>query len=236
LQLFLCRDMPSFVERDYLDSEAKTLHPDSLGEPAGSQGQQIPGVAEGASTQVQIRKKPKNIIRCGDGYLEEFSTDDEQIEARKKEEEDEKEWNALPYNDVDNQSYRELSWSQYGAYHFFRSWRRLQWAGYSFGSFWAEFMGITAPRYSREIREAQRMEQEEKRQRELVKRCYVGPDGELIEEMIEAPNSGKGEGSSTKKEEIRLGAVGADGKIVPDTGGSDLGRDNLARDMAESSL
>merc|ERR1712066_962231 len=85
--------MPRCIERDYADPVLKTLQPP---------------ITTISDTSIPI-KQPKNIIRCSDGYIEEYSTDEEQIEEREKEEKAEKEWNSLPYSDV-NKS--KTTWSQ----------------------------------------------------------------------------------------------------------------------------
>ena len=187
--------MPKFVERDYLDPDKQTLHPDSLGLPSESLNSvTVPGASSSSSTQnVQIHKIPKNIIRCGDGYLEEFSTDEEEIIEKEKEIAAEKAWNTLPYSEVDNETYKRYNWSDFSIYHLYRNIRRFQWVGYSIGSFWSDLIGITAPRYGREIREAERLEREEKEKNDLYKQCYVGPNGELME-MEDGQGDGKNNG------------------------------------------
>ena len=61
--------MPRCIEREYADPVKKTLQP--------------PPVTSTTDTSIPI-KQPKNIIRCSDGYIEEYSTDEEQIEEREK--------------------------------------------------------------------------------------------------------------------------------------------------------
>jgi len=183
--------MPSFIEREYLDKENRTLNPDSL------------GIYPDKS--LVISKKPKNIVHCHDGYLEEYSTDDEQLEERKKEEQIEKDWNALPYDSMPVSEYNQLDWWNYASYHLFRNSKRAQWVGYGVGNFFAELFGITAPRFSYEMREAERIRNEKLREKEITKQCYVGPQGQLVE---------GGPGNNVVQPEIRLDNVTKQGDFV----------------------
>ena len=124
--------MPRCIEREYADPIKKTLQPP---------------VTSTSDTSIPI-KQPKNIIRCSDGYIEEYSTDEEQIEEREKEKEAEKEWNTLPYSDVNKST---TTWSQLANIYFWQNARRMQWLGWGIGEFFADFLGITSARFQSEI-------------------------------------------------------------------------------------
>ena len=152
--------MPRCIDRDYACPIKKTLQP--------------PPVQNPNETQLPV-KQPKNIIRCSDGYIEEYSTDDEQIEEKENEEKREKEWNTLPYSDVKS----AVSWSQLANVYFWRNTRRIQWLGWSIGEFAADFLGITSARYQSEIDMALRQKEEQERQEKITEHCYVNEAGEL---------------------------------------------------------
>lgn len=223
--------MPSFIEREYADPVQKTLQPDSIWDEITNRPE-LPASTSKTQTGVQIHKKPKNIIRCGDGYLEEYSTDEETIQERKNEEQAEKEWNTLPYENV--VSTNNLSWKEFTNYHFWRMTRRFQWTGYSIGMFFSELFGITAPRFGAEMRLAERMQQEENERKEITKKCYVGLNGEIVEEELPASpkhNSVSPEILKHKPVNISLeNLAGGDNQPRKFSGV----RDNLNREMDES--
>ena len=212
--------MPSFVEREYLNKETRQVHPDSLGEDTPNNNQ----TQTQNQTNLKITKKPKNIIYCHDGYLEEYSTDDEQIEERKKEEQIEKDWNSLPYDNLTMAEYRSLSYWNLAAYHFFRNSKRVQWLGYGVGSFFAELFGITAPRYSYEMREAERIRNEKLEEQKTTQQCYVGPQGQLVEGNQVEPAT-----------EIRLDNVNSNGDFTCEPK-QKIGREEMRTEYQEDKL
>jgi len=156
--------MPRCIERDYLDPIKKTLQPP---------------ITNPNDATIPI-KPPKNIIRCSDGYIEEYSTDEEQIEEEKKITENEKEWNKLPYSEV---SKEQVSWKQLANIYFWQNTRRMQWLGWGVGEFFADLFGVTNARYQSEIDMAIREKEEKERQEKITEHCYVNEAGIL--EMVD---------------------------------------------------
>lgn len=154
--------MPRFIERDYADEKLRTLQDNTV----------TPGAIE--------VKKPRNVIRCADGYIEEYSTDDEQIEEQEKEKQAENEWNTLPYSDVER---TKTTWSQLANILFWQQTRRVQWFGWGVGEFFGELFGITTPRYESEMRAAEQERRMREEQAAITQKCYVNDAGELEEHV-----------------------------------------------------
>ena len=106
-----------------------------------------------------------------------YSTDDEEIEERKREADAEVEWNTLPYSDVDRS---KSTWPSVAQILFWQNVRRFQWLGFGVGEFFADMLGITSPRYQSALAEAERLEEENNRQDRITQHCYVNDAGELV--------------------------------------------------------
>ena len=148
-------------------------------------------------------KKPKRVIYCSDGVLEEYSTDEEDLQEREREEKAEKEWNELPYEDTDTS---KVSWFDFAKILACRSFKRTQWASFWIGECVAEIeifsknmknilfsqiffsktslmFGITTPRYASAIKQAHEEEKQRLEQEEITKQCYINEAGDLVEEQ-----------------------------------------------------
>jgi len=188
--------MPLLIEREYLDEVSQTLQIDSILRTEEDEATIETSNRETTSDgQAKIQmKRPKKIIRCGDGYLEEYTTDEEEVEERKNVKLKEQEWNTLPYSTTPTYT---LSWIQYANYHLFRNTRRTQWFFYAVGEFFADMFGITTPRHQAAIKQAYLEKQTQLEQENITEKCYIGPEGGLVEkrgtENIEMDFKGIGE-------------------------------------------
>merc|ERR1712004_372114 len=125
-------------------------------------------------------KKPKRVIYCSDGVLEEYSTDEEDLQEREREEKAEKEWNELPYEKTDTS---KVSWFDFAKIIACRNFKRTQWASFWIGECVAEMFGITTPRYASAIKQAHEEEKQRLEQEEITKQCYINEAGDLVEEQ-----------------------------------------------------
>merc|ERR1712004_446166 len=125
-------------------------------------------------------KKPKRVIYCSDGVLEEYSTDEEDLQEREREMKAEKEWNELPYEKTDTS---KVSWFDFAKIIACRSFKRTQWASFWIGECVAEMFGITTPRYASAIKQAHEEEKQRLEQEEITKQCYINEAGDLVEEQ-----------------------------------------------------
>lgn len=96
----------------------------------------------------ELGRKPKRIIHCSDGIVEEYSTDEEDGEAE-------------PEPVVDTKT---LTWGPYLWYYTTTAAIKTFHACEYLGEKLAYFFGITSPRYQYAITEFHRLEEEEKRE------------------------------------------------------------------------
>ncbi|XP_049825853.1 protein FAM177A1 isoform X2 [Aethina tumida] len=106
------------------------------------------GGANGTSSAVRV-KQPKRILHFSDGVLEEYSTDEEEVDGLQK-----------------DQTVSTLSW---GPWFWYKAWA----AGTSTltfldatGEFLASVLGITTPRYYFELEEYKRREEQKEKRKE----------------------------------------------------------------------
>ena len=95
------------------------------------------------------KKEPRRVIHCSDGVYEEYSTDEEEIEAQRQAEEEKKKRamidpKSLPWS---SRVLHYLWMAGSGSMYYFDSWgERLAW-----------FFGITSPKYYWEMQEFKRV-------------------------------------------------------------------------------
>ncbi len=113
------------------------------------------------------------MIHCSDGVYEEYSTDEEEIEAQRQAEEEKKKRamidpKSLPWS---SRVLHYLWMAGSGSMYYFDSWgERLAW-----------FFGITSPKYYWEMQEFKRMkeEEEERRKKEAENTSGWNPKGDI---------------------------------------------------------
>lgn len=122
------------------------------------------------------KRVPKRVLHFSDGTLEEYSTDEEELEERRKQEEKE-----IQQQVADPST---LSWVPWLLY--------LAWIGATgtlkvcdaAGEKLAWWLGITSPKYYYEIQEAKRMQKEEEERKSRTDAEMAGWVGEKDENLV----------------------------------------------------
>ncbi|XP_067681732.1 protein FAM177A1-like [Haliotis asinina] len=104
------------------------------------------------------KKKPKRVLHFSDGILEEYSTDEEEVEVKPKE----------PPVDP-----KKLAWLPWFWYCLMTASARTLSVADLCGEKLAWFFGITAPKYQYAIDEYYRLKEEEDREKEMIERQRV---------------------------------------------------------------
>lgn len=133
-------------QRDY-----KTLSPSKVPLPPIKPKLEEVELAE--ESQKKKKRVPRRVIHCSDGVIEEYSTDEEEIEARKQEEEKQRQQSLIDP--------RTLTWIPWVLHYTWLGGSTMLSYCDSWGERLAWLFGITSPKYYYELEEFKRMQEEE---------------------------------------------------------------------------